>query len=723
MEITSTKQIRQKLKEIFGYDFFREEQEAIIKNVLAGKDTFVIMPTGGGKSLCYQIPAIMQEGVAIVVSPLIALMKDQVDQLQALGVKAAFLNSTLSQKAVNAIQQEILAGNIKLLYIAPETLTKADKLAFLKQVKISFMAVDEAHCISDWGHDFRPEYRNIKIVASQHLGNIATIALTATATPRVQLDIMKNLGINQATIFKSSFNRKNLYYAIKLKDAQPEKQLIKAIKDQAQITGIVYCQSRKQVEEVASLLMINGIQAAPYHAGLEANTRMRNQDAFLHKKIDVIVATIAFGMGIDKPDVRFVIHYDVPKSLEGYYQETGRAGRDGLPSLCLMLYSPDDIIKLERLNKSKASEEREKAKLLLEEVRAYVLAGICRRKHLLHYFGETYELGCNYCDNCTKPTGTYEGKDYLTLVLSAIQQTQERFGTDHIIRVIQGVTNSYTESYQHQQLPIFGQGNSQDEVFWQLVIRQALLYGFLTKDIRQGDVLQLTDQGQGFLAKPYAVALTKNKIYEPIENKKNMGAEKSYDANLLYLLDKLRTKVAQEKAIPPYAVLQDTSLEEMALVYPTSLEELAQISGLSMRKAIKFGTPFIQLIQKYVAENDIVTATDIVVKSKASRSKDKIYIIQQIDKKMDLEAIAADKSQTMEELIEEIEHICYSGLKLNLNYYIDTMLTKEYQQEIYDYFMQAKEDSIKQACKALGNNYNEEEIRLMRIKFLSEVAN
>lgn len=724
MKTPLTKQIREKLKQVFGYDSFRGEQGAIIKNVLEGKNTFVIMPTGGGKSLCYQIPALMQEGVAIIISPLIALMKDQVDQLHAVGINAAFLNSTLSPKAVTAIKNEVLGGKTKLLYVAPETLTKEDKLAFLKQVKISFIAVDEAHCISEWGHDFRPEYRNIKTVTLHQLGKIPIISLTATATPRVQLDILKNLDITDAKIFKLSFNRENLYYEVKPKDQQVEKQLIKFIKDQPKTTGIVYCQNRKKVEEIAILLNINGIKAAPYHAGLEPSTRMKNQDDFLRNEVDVIVATIAFGMGIDKPDVRFVIHYDAPKSLEGYYQETGRAGRDGLPSTCLMLYSPDDVLKLERLNNSKPSEERERAKMLLHQVRAYALSGVCRRKQLLHYFGETYEGVCNHCDNCREPTESYQGKDYLKMGLTAVQQTQERFGIDHIIRVIRGIADSYTESYQHQKLPIFGKGSSKNEAFWQSVIRQALLYGFLAKDIRQANILQLTEKGKSFLKKSYTITLLKDNVYEPLaSDKKNMPASKAYDETLFHLLKKLREKVAQEKGIPPYAVLQDASLEEMAIIYPTKLQDLPQVSGLSMSKASKFGMPFIQCIKKYVEEHDIMTASDIVVKSKANRSKNKVYIIQQIDRKTDLEEIAASKSQSMEELIEAIEHICYSGVKLNLNYYIDTILTKEQQQEIYDYFIQTKEDSIQQACKALGNQYDEEDIRLMRTKFLSEVAN
>lgn len=719
-----TTELYKNLKDIFGYDNFREDQEAIIKNILQGKNTFVIMPTGGGKSLCYQLPAIMQEGLAIIISPLIALMKDQVDQLRSKGIKAALLNSTLSQKVINETKQEVLSGNTKMLYVAPETLNKEDNLAFLKQAKLSFIAVDEAHCISDWGHDFRPEYRNIRYVANQQLGRAPIIALTATATPRVQLDILNNLDINDATTFQSSFNRPNLYYEIRYKEEQADKQLIKLIKEQPQIMGIVYCQSRKQVDELAALLNLNDIKAAPYHAGLDANVRVKNQEAFLQKQYNVIVATIAFGMGIDTPDVRFVIHYDMPKSLEAYYQETGRAGRDSLPSTCLMLYNPEDFIRLERLNKSKPNGEREKSKVLLEEMKGYITSGVCRRKQLLYYFGESFIGHCNNCDNCKNPTESYVAQEYLQIVLEAVQQTQELFDTDHIVSVIEGVNNSHIESHQHQQLPIFGQGNKQNESFWRSVTRQALIYGYLTKDIQKNETLQLTKKGQDFLKKKYEINFVKDNIYEPIEsNKKTMTTNKGYDENLFHLLKKLREKVAKEKGIPAYTVLQDSSLEELALVYPTTLEELAQIGGLSMSKAVKFGQPFIQAIKKYVEDNDIITSSDIVVKSKASRSKDKVYIIQQIDRKTDLEEIAMAKSQTMDELIDEIEAICYSGVKLNLNYYIDNILSKDEQQEIYNFFMQAKEDNIKQAYKALGDYYNEEDIRLMRIKFLSEVAN
>lgn len=722
------KDLYKNLKDIFGYDQFRDNQEAIILNLLQGKNTFVIMPTGAGKSLCYQLPAIMQEGLAIIISPLIALMKDQVDQLQARGIKAALLNSTLSQKNINETKQEVLSGNIKLLYVAPETLNKEDSLAFLKQAKVSFIAVDEAHCISDWGHDFRPEYRNIRHVASQQLGHVPIIALTATATPHVKLDILNNLDIKNATIFQSSFNRPNLYYEVRFKEQQADKQLIKLVKERPQQSGIIYCQSRKQVDELAALLNLNDIQAAPYHAGLDASVRVKNQEDFLQKKHQVIVATIAFGMGIDTPDVRFVIHYDMPKSLEAYYQETGRAGRDGLPSTCIMLYSPEDFVRLERLNKSKTIGEREKAKVLLEEMKGYTMLGICRRKQLLYYFGEPFNDHCNYCDNCQHPTTSYDASAHLQIVLQAAEQTQQRFDIEYIVQVIQGVNGSRVESHQHHLLSVFGKGSQQNESFWKSTIRQSLIHDFITKDISQNEALQLTKKGQDFLKKEYEIIFVKDKMYEPLPNNSNkskqaMATNKGYDENLYHLLKKIREKVAQEKEIPAYTVLQDNSLEELALVLPTTLEELAQIGGLSMSKAIKFGAPFIEAIKKYVTDNDIITSSDIVVKSKASRSKDKVYIIQQIDRKTDLEEIAMFKSQNMEELLDEIEAICYSGVKLNLNYYIDNILTKEEQAEIYDYFMQAKEDNIKQAYKVFGKDYNEEDIRLMRIKFLSEVAN
>ena len=723
MDTTTTEAIRKKLKQVFSYDQFREEQEAIIANVLARKNTFVIMPTGGGKSLCYQIPALMQAGVAIVISPLIALMKNQVDQLHAVGVNAAFLNSTLSKKAIEEIRTGILSGETKLLYVAPETLTKEETLAFLKQAQVSFIAVDEAHCISDSGHDFRPEYRNIRMVLDRELGMLPMISLTATATPKVQQDILRNLAIEDATLFKSSFNRENLYYEIKPK-VQVEKELIRFIRRYPKASGIVYCQSRKKVEALATLLNLNDIQAAPYHAGLESKTRIKHQDDFLNKKVAVIVATIAFGMGIDKPDVRFVIHYDVPRSLEGYYQETGRAGRDGLASTCLMFYSAGDINKMEKFNKSKSPVERDKAQSLLQAIATYAISGVCRRKQLLYYFGEIYQEDCNYCDNCKKPTETYPGTDFVKMIMAAVQQTKERFSIDHIVRLLRGIEDPYVKSYNHQELPIFGQGSTRNEAFWQSVINQTLLLKLLSKDTEPPDVLKITAQGKVFLKESYAIMLHKDNTYAtPEEPQQSDTTHKAYDALLLHRLKQCRAKVAQEKAIPDYTVFQDNSLEEMALICPTTLEGLVQISGVSMGKARKFGLPFMKLIQEYVATNDIVTVSDIVVKSAANSSKNKVYIIQQIDRKTDLQEIAATKSLTMDTVLKEMWQLCYAGTKLNIDYYIDATLSKEQQAVLYDYFMTAKTDGIRKAFVALDGEFEEEELRLMRIKFFSEVAN
>lgn len=723
MTATTTEAIREKLRQVFNYNQFRAEQEAIIKNVLEGKNTFVIMPTGGGKSLCYQIPALMQAGVAIVISPLIALMKNQVDQLHAVGINAAFVNSTLSKKTIHTIQTNVLSGKTKLLYIAPESFIKADNLFFLKQAQISFIAVDEAHCISDWGHDFRPEYRKIKTMIDRELGALPMIGLTATATPKVQQDILKNLGIETATVFKSSFNRANLYYDIRPK-TQVENQLIQFIKGYPKVSGIVYCQSRKKVEELATLLNLNGIQAAPYHAGLEPKTRVQHQDAFLNNNIEVMVATIAFGMGIDKPDVRFVIHYDIPRSLEGYYQETGRAGRDGHPSVCLMFYSAEDVIRMEKFNKRKPAIEREKAQSLLQAIAAYASSGVCRRKQLLHYFGEDYKATCDYCDNCKNPTETYPGEAFIKMVIMAVQQTQGLCSIDHIIRLLRGIEDPYIKSFRHQTLATFGQGSEKDEAFWQSVINQALLLNLLKRDIEHFNILQVTEKGEAFLEKGHAVTLHKNNTYKsPGDNQQPATIGKEYDKALLKLLEELRKKVAQEKAIPNYAVFQDSSLEEMALVYPTTLEGLAKISGLSMGKVKKFGLPFIQLIQAYVATKDIVTVSDFVVKSASSKSTTKVYIIQQIDRKTDIQEIAAAKSLSMDILLKEMEQLCYAGTKLNIDYYINTILSREQQATLYDYFMQAQTDSIQQASAALQEEFEEEELRLMRIKFLSEVAN
>ncbi|PKV66596.1 DNA helicase RecQ [Pontibacter ramchanderi] len=725
----STKQeinLKNKLKEVFGYNQFRGNQELIINNIINGKNTFVIMPTGAGKSLCYQLPALSLPGTAIVISPLIALMKNQVDQLNAFGVNAHFLNSTLSKSEINKVKKETLAGEVKLLYVAPESLTKEETIEFLRASNISFVAIDEAHCISEWGHDFRPEYRRIRGIIDQ-IGNLPIIALTATATPKVQLDIQRNLQMDEASVFKSSFNRTNLYYEVRPKH-NTKKQVIQYVKKHKGKSGVIYCLSRKKVEEIAELLRVNDIKALPYHAGLDANVRMANQDAFLNEEVDVIVATIAFGMGIDKPDVRFVIHYDTPKSIEGYYQETGRAGRDGMEGNCIMFYSYDDIIKLEKFNKDKPVTERDNSKLLLQEMAAYADSAVCRRKQLLHYFGEAYEKDCGFCDNCLHPKERFEAQNEALLALKAIQQTGERFSIEHNTAVLTGLRNQYVTSYDHDKLEVFGAGKEHDAQFWSSVLRQVLLSEYLEKDIEQFGIVKLTQKGLDFIANPHPIQLTKDHDYEQEvkadEEKEETQASAGHDEVLFDLLKNLRKKLAKEKNLPPYVLFQDPSLKEMATVYPTTREELAHIAGVGMGKVQKFGKPFLDLIGKYVEENDIVTAADVVVKTTVNKSKIKIYIIQQIDKKVDLEEIASSKDLTMQELIEEIEHICYSGTKLNLNYYIDNILDDERQDEIYDYFMSASTDNIAVALKELGtDDYTEEDVRLMRIKFLSEYAN
>lgn len=721
--------LREKLKEVFGFSQFRGTQEVVIQNIMAGKNTFVIMPTGAGKSLCYQLPALMKEGTAIVISPLIALMKNQVDQLNAFGVNAKFLNSTLTKGEMNRVRKETLSGDIKLLYVAPESLTKEDNIAFLKDANISFAAVDEAHCISEWGHDFRPEYRRIKSILDE-IGKLPLIALTATATPKVQLDIKKNLDMDEADIFLSSFNRQNLYYEVRPK-VHAKKQLIKFIKDHKGKSGIIYCLSRKKVEEIAGFLKVNDIKAAPYHAGLDPAVRVKNQDDFLNEEVDVICATIAFGMGIDKPDVRFVIHYDAPKSLEGYYQETGRSGRDGLEGNCILFYRYKDILKLEKFQKDKTVTERENAKLLLDEMSMYAESSVCRRKQLLHYFGEKYdESHCGktmWCDVCKYPPETYEGQDYVSMVLQAAKDTEERFGLKHISDVIRGVENPHVKSYKHNQLPVFGKGKEEKEEFWSSVVRQTLLHHFLEKDLDNIGVLKITEIGQEFLKKPHSITLVKDKDFESLieqEDKEPQIIAKSYDENLFDLLKKLRRDVARHKNLPPYVIFQDPSLEEMATVYPTTKEELAKINGVGMGKITKFGKPFLELIQDYVDENDIITASDVVIKSAVNKSKTKIFIIQQIDRKIDLQEIADAKGLSFSELIDEIENICYSGTKLNLDYYVENMLDPDRQDEVYDYFMNAHSDKISDAINELGeDDYDEEDIRLLRVKFLSDHAN
>ncbi|UII33390.1 DNA helicase RecQ [Fulvivirga ulvae] len=728
MLVEEKEKLRGKLKEVFGYNQFRGNQEAIIKNILNGRNTFVIMPTGAGKSLCYQLPALMTDGVAIVISPLIALMKNQVDQMNAFGVNAQFLNSTLTKAEMNRVKRESLDGTIKLLYVAPESLTKVENVDFLKKANISFVAVDEAHCISEWGHDFRPEYRRIKEIIGQ-LGNLPIIALTATATPKVQMDIQKNLQMEGADVFKSSFNRTNLYYEVKQKK-HAKKNLVHFLRDHKNKSGIVYCLSRKKVAEIAELLNVNGFKAAPYHAGLEPSIREKNQDDFLNEDVDIIVATIAFGMGIDKPDVRFVVHYDVPKSLEGYYQETGRAGRDGLEGKCLMFYSHNDINKLEKFNKDKPVQERENARVLLQEMSYYAESPVCRRKQLLHYFGEEYATeNCEMCDNCVKPKDRYEAKDVATIAVEAALKTGERFGLNHLVDVIRGVENQYVKSYDHHTLDVYGKGDNDSAEYWKSVVRQSLIYELLEKDIDNIGVLKVSQKGHDFLKKPYSIQFAIDHEYvdsgdEEENSERTPVSTKAYDETLFGLLKALRKKIAHEKDLPPYVIFQDPSLEEMATTYPTSEEEMAQINGVGMGKVKKFGSEFIKKISEYVDENDIVTASEVVIKSSVNKSKMKIFIIQQIDRKIDLDEIAETKGISFDELLTEIENICYSGTKLNLDYYINDVLDHDKQEDIYEYFLNAETDDIQVALEDEDNEeYSEEELRLMRIKFLSEYAN
>ncbi|QJD98507.1 DNA helicase RecQ [Mucilaginibacter robiniae] len=720
------------LQNFFGFDNFKGEQEAIITNILAGNDTFVIMPTGGGKSMCYQLPALMTEGTAIVISPLIALMKNQVDQLRAFcnsDSVAHFLNSSLTKSETARVKEDVLAGKTKLLYVAPESLTKQDNIDFLRLNKLSFVAVDEAHCISEWGHDFRPEYRKIRQVISNLGENIPIIALTATATPKVQHDIQKNLQMNNATVYKSSFNRANLYYEVRAK-RNVLKEIIKFIKQNAGKSGIVYCLSRKKVEEVAEALNLNGIKALPYHAGLDAKVRAETQDKFLMEEVEVIVATIAFGMGIDKPDVRYVIHHDVPKSMEGYYQETGRAGRDGGEGVCVSFYSEKDVDKLQKFMKDKPVSEREIGTQILKEVIDYAESSVCRRKQILHYFGEDYDASsCNsMCDNCASQRQFFDGEAQLHRALSLIKQLGEKFDDHHVVSVLMGQDGPQVHHYDHHSLSVFGSGKEDGENLWKSLLRQALLDNFLSKDIDQYGLLRLTDKGHDFLENPYSIRFVLNKPIEAADDddteegpKQGSGA---LDTQLLQMLKDLRKKIAKQKNVPPFVVFQDPSLEEMCTHYPVSTDELKQISGVGAGKASKFGAPFIELIKKYVEDNDIDRPVDMVIKSAANKSALKVYIIQNIDRHLDLEDIAASKGLNYEEILREVESIVNSGTKLNLNYYIDEVIDEDKQDEVYDYFRSAEVDSIDDALVDLGvNDYTREEIQLMRIKFMSELGN
>jgi len=716
------------LHKFFGFDRFKGEQEAVVKNVLAGHDTFVLMPTGGGKSLCYQLPSLILDGTAIVISPLIALMKNQVDAMRNISTNeniAHFLNSSLSKQQIAQVKEDISSGKTKLLYVAPESLTKEENIEFLKQTKISFFAIDEAHCISEWGHDFRPEYRRIRPIIEE-IGRSPIIALTATATPKVQHDIQKNLGIIDADVFKSSFFRANLYYEVRPK-VDIDKQIIKFIKQNKGKSGIIYCLSRKKVEELAQTLTVNDIKALPYHAGMDSATRSANQDKFLMEEVDVIVATIAFGMGIDKPDVRFVIHYDMPKSLEGYYQETGRAGRDGGEGQCIAFYSMNDIMKLEKFMQGKPVSEQEIGKQLLSETVAYAETSMCRSKMLLNYFGETLEEPCGNCDNCRHPQKKFQAKNAIIKALKVILEIQEKFKTEHVARVLAGVSDSQIKTYKHQHLDCFGCGEDDgDEDFWNAVLRQALVHGFLMKDIENYGLLKLTEEGRNYLKKPFEIEFVKNHDYEDGDDDDEQSAPHSVgggasDPELFKLLKDLRKKVSKQKNVPPFVIFQDPSLEDMAVQYPITLEELTQIVGVGHGKAQKFGKEFVELIKRYVQEKEIERPQDMVVKSVVSKSGNKVYIIQSIDRKLDLEDICESKQIEMDELLSEIESIINSGTKLNLDYYINRVIDDERQEEVYDYFDHAETESIDEAMRELGDeDWTEEELRLMRVKYISE---
>ncbi|MEZ5072835.1 MAG: DNA helicase RecQ [Bacteroidales bacterium] len=716
------------LKKYFGFDSFKGNQEQIITNVLEGKDTFVLMPTGGGKSLCYQLPALIKEGTAIVISPLIALMKNQVDAMRSFSLDdgvAHFLNSSLTKNAVAKVKKDVLDQRTRLLYVAPESLTKEENIEFLQQVKISFYAIDEAHCISEWGHDFRPEYRRIRPIINK-IGPAPLIALTATATPKVQNDIQKNLDMLDAQVFKSSFRRHNLYYEIRPK-VQATKEIIKFILANKGKSGIIYCLSRKKVEELAETLKVNGIKALPYHAGMDAVTRSSNQDQFLMEEADVIVATIAFGMGIDKPDVRFVIHYDIPKSLEGYYQETGRAGRDGGEGRCIAFYSYKDIQKLEKFMQGKPVAEQEIGKQLLLETVAYAESAICRPKLLLNYFGEHMDEGCNNCDNCLHPKEKFEGKDYLVLSLKAILGVKEKFKTEHVAHVLSGTANSAVKTYNHHHSEYFGAGKHKDAKFWNAVLRQALVAGLITKDIENYGLLKLTDKGHAFLNEPYSVMLTQDHDFDiaPEEGVASGGeGTGAVDDELLHVLKDLRKKLAQTLNLPPFVIFQDPSLEDMAIQYPVNIDELQNIVGVGAGKAKKYGKRFVEVIAEYVEEKDIIRPQDMVVKSVVNKSGVKVYIIQSIDRKLPLEDIAEAKNMEMMELIEEIDAIVHSGTKLNIDYYLNEIMDEEKLEDIFEYFREAETESIDDALAELGEEeYSEEEIRLVRIKFFSELAN
>ncbi|MBO7577472.1 MAG: DNA helicase RecQ [Prevotella sp.] len=719
--------LTQKLKQYFGFDKFKGDQEAIIRNVLEGKNTFVLMPTGGGKSLCYQLPSLIMEGTAIVISPLIALMKNQVDVINGMSEEdglAHYLNSSLNKAAIDQVKADIMAGKTKLLYVAPESLTKDEYVDFLKTCKISFYAIDEAHCISEWGHDFRPEYRRIRPIVNE-IGDAPIIALTATATDKVRTDIKKSLGILDAVEFKSSFNRPNLYYEVRPKTKEIDKQIVKFIRQNPGKSGIIYCLSRKKVEELAAVLCANEIKAAPYHAGLDSATRSATQDDFLMESIDVIVATIAFGMGIDKPDVRFVIHYDIPKSLEGYYQETGRAGRDGGEGKCIAFYSYKDLQKLEKFMEGKPVAEQDIGRQLLQETAAYAESSVCRRKMLLHYFGEEYtKENCENCDNCLHPKTKIEAEEALLIVLKAVQVIKEDFRTDYVIDFVCGKATDDIVAHKHDQLEEFGSGEDLNPKLWNPVIRQAIIAGYLRKDVENYGLLKLTSGGRKFMKNPSSFPIVEdNEFSEDDDDDMSEGQGSALDPTLYAMLKDLRRKVAKRLNLPPYVIFMDGSLEQMATVYPVTLEELQNIQGVGAGKAKKFGKEFVELIKKHCEENDVERPEDLRVRTVAKKSMLKVKIIQNIDRQVALDDIANAQGLEFEELLDEVEAIVYSGTKLNIDYFLEEVMDDEHIDDIFDYFRESETDDLETAMEELGADYSEDEVRLVRIKFLSDMAN
>lgn len=727
---TSKIDLQKSLKQVFGFDSFKGKQEEIIESIVENTDTFVIMPTGGGKSLCYQLPALVKEGTAIVISPLIALMKNQVDAIRGISSSdsvAHVLNSSLSKSEIRTVIDDIKKQETKLLYVAPESLIKDEYVSFLKDIKISFVAVDEAHCISEWGHDFRPEYRNIKAIIERLGKNIPVIALTATATPKVQEDILKNLSMPNANVFKSSFNRPNLYYEVRPKTKNVDADIIRFVKQHTGKSGIIYCLSRKKVEELAQTLQVNGITAVPYHAGLDAKTRAKHQDMFLMEEVDVVVATIAFGMGIDKPDVRFVIHHDIPKSIESYYQETGRAGRDGGEGHCLAFYSYKDVEKLEKFMVGKPIAEQEIGHALLQDIVAYAETSSSRRKFILHYFGEEFDEingeGADMDDNIRHPKPKVEAKKEVLKLLKLIDETKQKYKTKELVNILTGKVSALIKANKIDDLPIFGSGSEHEAPYWTALVRQVMVNGLIRKDIETYGVMFLTDKGKDFIKKPYSFMMSEDHTFEEDYEEKITTNVAVMDEVLLKMLKDLRKKVAKDKGVPPFVVFQDPSLEDMSLKYPITYEELANVFGVGEGKAKKYGKDFIALIAQYVDENDIIRPEDLIVKTTGANSSLKLYVIQSVDRKLPLPDIAAAKGLTMDDLLKELEQIVYSGTKLNIDYWVDEMFDEDQQEELHEYFLEAETDKISVASQEFGGDYDDDELRLYRIKFISEMAN